>query len=183
MRYKLLISLLFLGYGLALIGQPLLYSFTPVPATVIESSRVALPHTSAYRSTRYRYTFTYEYTYLEQQYTSNRYSYFDRNNSSNVCNHPTGNVITVYVNKRNPAHAVINPQVSAAIYVIVGIGSLMVIHSIMDYVPGLAHTPWLQTIYVRLGTVIGITLFFGLLAYLGYNLFLAAIQNCVNPMY
>lgn len=178
--YKLVISCVFLGLSLAIIGQSLWISFTPVPATVIESHRVTVPSSSPYRPDRDHYTFTYEYTYGDQRHRSNRHSYFGKNNSTSVCNHLVGDTITAYVNQRDPAYAVTKPQVSGIIYAIAILGSLMVIHSILDYIPALEHQPWLQRLYARLGTGIGATLFFGSLAYLCYVMVVVARQTCLN---
>ncbi len=172
-RYKALISLVCLGFGLAVIGQSVFIPFEPVPATVTESALTAVP-SSPDRPPRYRSSFTYEYSYRDRQYTSNQYTYFGRNRGEAVCRYDVGENVTAYVNQRQPTFAVINRHPSVFAYALAILGSLMLVHTLLDYVPVLADQPWIQSIYARLGAFIGITFLFGGLAYFGYYLVLAA---------
>ena len=61
-QYKALISLVCLGFGLAVIGQSVFIPFEPAPATVTEANLTALPRSSDHPP-RYRSSFTYEYIY------------------------------------------------------------------------------------------------------------------------
>jgi hypothetical protein len=172
-QYKALISLICLGFGLAVIGQSVFIPFEPVPATVTESHRTAIPRASD-RPPRYRSNFTYEYLYRDRQYTSNQYTYFGRHRGEAVCRYAVGEIVTAYVNPRQPTFAVINPHPSVFAYALAVLGSLMVVHSFLDYVPALPNRPWMQKIYARLGAVIGMAILLGGLAYFGYYLVLAA---------
>lgn len=181
-NYKILISLLLLGFSLTIIAQARLIPFTAVPATVIESSRDSI-NTSPDRPDRYRYTFSYEYSYRGQSYTSSRFTYGNRNKSSGVCSYRIGDSVLAYVNQRDPTYAVIDRSVSRFIYAIAALSGFMVAHSLLDFVVGpnsLASTPGLRTIHQWLGAGIGITLLVGGLGYFFYTLILAATRNCVN---
>ncbi|NEQ42141.1 MAG: DUF3592 domain-containing protein [Leptolyngbya sp. SIOISBB] len=171
-QYKALISLVCLGFGLAVIGQSVFIPFEPVPAKVTESNLTALPRSSD-RPPRYRSSFTYEYIYRDRQYTSKQYAYFGRNRGEAVCRYNVGDTLTAYVNQHQPSFAVINRHPSVFAYALAILGSLMLVHTLLDYVPALANQRWFQKIYARLGALIGITVFFGGLAYFGYYLVLA----------
>jgi len=172
-QYKALISLCCLGFGLAVIGQAVLIPFEPVPATITESHLTALPR-SPDRPPRYRSNFTYEYRYRDRPYTSNQYTYFGRQRGTAVCRYAVGETVTAYVNPRQPTFAVINRHPSLFAYALAVLGSLMLMHTALDYIPALANRSWFQKIYARLGAFIGLTVFFGGLAYVGYYLVLAA---------
>ncbi|AFY38152.1 hypothetical protein Lepto7376_1824 [[Leptolyngbya] sp. PCC 7376] len=178
-KYKVLISLLFLGLSLTIILQSRLTSFTPIEATVIDSNRFEIS-TSTNGSRRFRYIFTYKYDYGDQRYESSRYTYLGRNNSEAVCQYQTGDTITAYVNQRNPAYAVIQPKISGVIYTVAILGSLMLVHSLLDYIPDIDKKHWLQNIYRYLGMGIGLTLLFGGMGYFSYHFIRVATQNCVN---
>ena len=172
-QYKALISLVCLGFGLAVIGQSVFIPFEAVPATVTESHRTAIPRASD-RPPRYRSNFTYEYLYGDRQYTSNQYTYFGRHRGEAVCRYAVGETVTAYVNQRQPTFAVIHRHPSVFAYALAVLGSLMLGHTLLDYVPALPNRRWLQKVYARLGALIGIAILLGGLAYFGYYLVLAA---------
>jgi hypothetical protein len=178
-KYKLLISLVFLGFSLTIIGHSTLIDFDAVPATVTTSTRTLLP-SSGDRPGRYRYEFTYQYIYGDHQYISDRYTYLGRNTSIAVCNYRVGDLVTAYVNQRNPRYAVIEHRVSGFIYGVGAIGVLMVGHSLLDLLmvsppPDFNH--WFNRLYRWLGAFIGLAILFGGLGYPAYLLF----HFIVNP--
>jgi hypothetical protein len=183
-RYKVLSSLIVLGFSLATILPAQLIKFEPVSATVTVSSRAYIPGSSD-RPGRSRYDFAYEYTYGNQPYTSKRYTYSHRNRSVAVCNYQVGQTIMAYVNANNPAYAVINRRVSGFIYAIAAIGCLMLLHCGLDVWMDRSETPppWLSTLYRRLGMMIGLAVVGGGLGGLIYTLVAVATQSCSNPGY
>lgn len=183
-RYKVLISLIVLGFSLATLLPAQLIAFEPVSATVTVSSRTYIPSASD-RPGRSRYDFAYEYTYGNQRYTSKRYTYSHRNRSIAVCNYPVGQTITAYVDGNNPAYALINRQVSGFIYAIAAIGSLMLLHCGLDVlmVRSESPQPWLNNLYRWLGMSIGLAVLGGGLGGCIYTLVTVATQSCPNPGY
>lgn len=183
-RYKVLISLMVLGFSLATILPAQLIVFEPVSATVTASSREYISSSSD-RPGRARYEFAYDYTYGNQPYTSKRYTYSHRDRSVAVCNYRVGQTITAYVDVNNPAYAVINRQVSGFIYAIAAIGSLMLLHCGLDVWMDRSETPppWLSSLYRRLGMLIGLMVVGGGLGGCIYTVVTVATQSCANPGY
>jgi hypothetical protein len=184
-RYKVLISLIVLGFSLATLVPAQLIAFEPVSATVTASSRTYISGSSSDRPGRSRYDFAYEYTYSNQRYTSKRYTYSHRNRSIAVCHYRVGQTITAYVDGNNPAYALINRQVSGFIYGIAVIGSLMLLHCGLDVLVYRSEPPqpWLSALYRWLGMLIGLAVLGGGLGGGIYTLVTVATQSCPNPGY
>ena len=179
---RILISLLFIGYGSYYISQQVFNDFEPYPATVTESFKKLIPSNNNHRSDKYYYSFKYEYTYAEKKYSSENYT-FSGGKSEAVCQLEQGQKITAYINHNNPEFAVVIPKVSSFIMAITVIGLIMLIASLLTYLMDIYQqkthaNPVLQKANMYLNLFIGFNLFFGGIGYFIYKMINAA-KDCV----
>ena len=181
-KFKLLISLVIFGYGAYIIGQHLFDKSVPVPAVVTQSYE-EFRKLTADQPGKYHYTFEYEYTYSDQNYVSNRYTYAGRDTSEAVCTYKAGDSVIAYVDPNNPAYSVIKREVSGFVYALTAIGLLMLIQTILTYMIDTNKTGSSELVQKAnnvISPLIGITVLFGGIGYFIYTLILAATAQCVN---
>ncbi|GAB4438652.1 MAG: hypothetical protein Kow0031_20550 [Anaerolineae bacterium] len=181
-KFKLLLGLALVGYGLFITFPRLTVDFEATPAVVTQSYK-EMRKTSPDRPGRYFYTFEYRYTYQDREFLSDRYSYGGRDTAEAVCNYKPGDRVTAYVNPNDPTYAVIKRGVSGFVLALTGIGVLIIFEATLYF--------WLQKrragesdplrkAHRWLSTTIGVTIFFGGLGYFVYLLISWALAECVN---
>jgi hypothetical protein len=179
---KLLLSLLFFGYGSWLLYQGLYPDYQPVPATVSESYKEYID-TYPDRPGRYYYTFKYEYTYRGERYVSEQYTYGGRNSSEAVCRYKSGDSLVAYVNPKKPDFAIIKRSISGFIVALTLVGFLMLIQTVLDYFVAPHRkkaNQFLQKTHNFTGNLIGVAILFGGIGYFIYTLIRAATDGCVT---
>ncbi len=181
-KFKLLIGLALVGYGLFVLFPRLTVDFESVPAVVTQSYK-EMRQSSPDKPGRYFYTFEYRYAYQGREFLSDRYSYGGRDTAEAVCNYKPGDSVTAYVNPNDPTYAVIKRGVSAFLLALTGIGLLIIVESVLYYwvqQSRAGETDPLRKAHRWVSTAIGVTIFFGGLGYFVYLLVFWAITDCVN---
>jgi hypothetical protein len=180
--FRILISLLLIGYGSYSISRYLFIDFEQRPATVVESYKKLIPANNTHRPDKHFYSFKYEYTFADKIYTSDKYTYAG-GKSEAVCEFKQGQKITAYVNPNNPSFAVIKHRISGYIMAITVIGLLMLVASILSYIVDINKqknrtNPTLQKANMLFNMFIGLGVFVTGMGYFVYKI-VKTVKDCV----